>query len=494
MDPDRRWLFGDQLGPHFLDGPDQPVLMVESMSVLGAHRYHRAKLHLVLSAMRHRAAELGERCDYRRASSFAAGVEEARVAHEKFSTVHPTSRSSLAAARALTDEVLAPRGFCSAFEDFTAWAEGRTSLRMEEFYRAQRRRLGVLMRGGDPEGGRWNFDSENRTPPPRGQSTLSLSEPWSPTEDGIDEEVRADLDSWERDGTVRSVGRDDVRRFAVTRAEAMAALDHFLRYRLRTFGSYEDAMMSGDWTMSHSLLSVPLNLGLLHPLEVVDAAVLEYQAGRAPLNAVEGLVRQLIGWRDYTWHTYWQTGPDYTKENALDAREPLPEWWEELDPSQVDAACMADVLTSVRDHGWTHHIPRLMVLGSWALQRGLDPAALNNWFRRVFVDGFTWVMPANVIGMSQYADGGRVATKPYTSGGAYIDRMSDYCGQCPYSPKVRTGPDACPFTAGYWAFLDRHRPRFAGNHRMKPMIGNLDRLKDLPLVRQEVVTRGTAPP
>jgi len=213
-----------------------------------------------------------------------------------------------------------------------------------------------------------------------------------------------------------------------------------------------------------------------------------------PLNSVEGFVRQVMGWRDYIWHMYWYLGRGFRHANALDAHEPVPAWLAELDPSAVDASCLSDVLTDLRRDGWLHHIPRLMVLGNYALQRGIDPLEMAGWFHRSFVDGYDWVMVANVVGMSQHADGGVLATKPYASGGAYIDRMSDYCRGCRYDPKRRLGEDACPFTAGYWSFLDRNRERLDGNPRMRRPLQGLDRLRDLPQVVEQERRRGTTAP
>ena len=212
-------------------------------------------------------------------------------------------------------------------------------------------------------------------------------------------------------------------------------------------------------------------------------------------SSVEGFIRQVLGWREYVWGLYWWFGEDYRARNALEAREPVPAWMASLDADgEVRAACLSSALRDVRERGWTHHIPRLMVLGNHALQRGLDPAAVTEWFRETFVDGYDWVMLPNVVGMSQWADGGAMATKPYASGGAYIDRMSDHCGRCPYDPKVRVGHDACPFTAGYWAFLERNRDRFRGNHRMAQPLAGLTRLKDLEAVVAQERARGDAAP
>ncbi|MGL5857285.1 MAG: cryptochrome/photolyase family protein [Angustibacter sp.] len=498
-----RWLFGDQLGPHFLDGPDQRVLLVESRRVFARRRFHRAKAHLVLSAMRHRAAELGERCRYVRTGTYREALAElagrpggSTGPGPRLSVCHPTSRAALGLVRALPEvRVLPARGFASSMDDFARWADGRGRRRLllEDFYRDARRRLDVLMDADQPAGGRWNFDTDNREPPPR-SGTLGLPDPWWPVEDEIDDQVRVDLDRWEQDGDVRFVGRDGPRRFAATRAEALAALADFVEHRLPAFGPHEDAMLTGDRWMAHSRLSAPMNLGLLDPLEVVAAAEDAYRAGQAALGSVEGFVRQVIGWRDYVWHLYWHQPASYRAGNALQAGERLPRWFVELDADAVQAACLSDVLAGVRDHGWVHHIPRLMVLGNYALQRGWRPDQLTDWYHRSFVDGYDWVMVPNVVGMSQYADGGVMATKPYASGGAYIDRMSDYCGSCRYSPRIRVGERACPFTAGYWTFLHRVRHQLAGNHRMAQPLRGLDRLADLETVVHQERSRGQRPP
>ena len=468
-----RWLFADQLGPHFLDDWDGPVVLIESRAVLRRRRFHRAKAHLVLSALRHRAAELGDRVRFIQAETYAEALDQVGDVH----VIHPTSRVARDFVRGRGIEVLPARGFETTAEEFRAWSGEKPLL--ERFYRGARRRTGVLMQGAEPVGGKWNYDAENRQPPPKAR-TLGVPDPWWPSEDGIDAGVRADL------AGVQTLGEDGQRRFAVTRAEALAALRSFLDDRLPTFGVYEDAMLAGDAWMSHSLLSVPLNLGLLDPLQVVQAAEAEYRAGRAPLAAVEGFVRQILGLREYMWHLYWSLPDDYRRRNLFEARRPLPAWWQELEGSP--ARCLDVTLGQVRETGWAHHIQRLMILGSWALQRGYDPAELTDWFHRVFVDGFDWVMLANVVGMSQYADGGIVATKPYTSGGAYIKKMSDYCGGCQFRPDKRTGPQACPFTAGYWDFLARNEGALAGNHRMGQPLAGMRRLADLPEVRE--VARG----
>ena len=489
--PDRRWCFADQLGPHFLDSRDQPVLLIEARAVFGRRRFHRRKAHLVLSALRHRAAELGEQAIFLQTRTYQQALAEVPG---RVSVCQPTSRVADNFVRSLPSvEVLPARGFATDRKTFERWAQSQRGLLLEQFYRDARRRFDLLMDGKEPTGNRWNFDAENREPPPK-NGRLDVSGPWLPDEDEIDEQVRADLDQWERDGDASFVGRDGPREFAVTRTESQAALQHFLQCRLPQFGPTEDAMLAGDRWMSHSGLSAPMNLGLLDPLECAYAAEDAYRTGNAPLASVEGYVRQLIGWRDYIWHTYWQHGDEYRNRNALAAHRPLPQWFTDLDADAVEARCLKDVLAQVRDHGWVHHIPRLMVLSNYALQRGWQPAALTDWFHRSFVDGYDWVMVGNVVGMSQHADGGLIATKPYASGGAYINRMSDYCGDCRYKPTRRVGEDACPFTGGYWTFLARNHDRLRSNHRMARPLAGLNRLADLDDVVAQQRELGDAAP
>ncbi|MET0425642.1 MAG: cryptochrome/photolyase family protein [Actinoplanes sp.] len=477
-----RWLFADQLGPHFVD-EDGPVLLVESKAVFRRRAFHRQKAHLVLSALRHRAQD--ENVRLVRAETYAEAVTE------PVTVCHPTSRAARDLVHRLPDvEVLPPRGFVTAPADFTAWAGGRDHLRMEDFYRDARRRHDILMDGAEPVGGKWNLDAENREPPPRGVQRLDVPPAPAIVEDEIDEEVRADLDRWAREDGIEFVGRDGPRLFPATRREALDRLRHFITHRLPEFGPHEDAMLAGDPWMAHSLLSSSINLGLLDPLEVVERAEKAYRAGAAPLAGVEGFVRQIVGWRDFVWHLYWYFEPGYRAANELGARRELPAWFADLDADAVEARCLSDVLAGVRDRAWVHHIPRLMVLGNYAMQQGWRPAAVADWFHRCFVDGYEWVMTANVIGMSQYADGGRMSTKPYAAGGAYIHRMSDYCGGCRYDPKIRVGDRACPYTAGYWAFLARNEPRLTGNHRMRQPMQGLRRLADLDAVIDQEKKRG----
>ena len=485
-----QWIMADQLGPHFDDGGK--ILLIEAKSVLARKPYHFAKAMLILSALRHRREELGDRAHYVRTDRYRDALSPLLQSGADITVVNPTSWGSRALALELDLTVVPSRGFVSSEEFFANWAQDKkpSSLKLENYYRHWRDSTGVLMEGPQPAGGQYNYDHDNRKPPPKGAATLGLPHPWRPVEDHIDEEVRRDLLEWSKAGEISLIGRDGPRMFAATRAEALSALEDFIETRLMDFGPFEDASLQGDDVMAHSQLSVPLNLGLLDPWEVINACVAAYERGDAPLNSVEAIVRQIAGWRDWVWHLYWHLGPDYvTQNNFLKAEQEIPLQWWDLDGQGIDAKCMKHVLTAVGDTGYAHHIQRLMILGSWALQRGFNPQHLNDWFVSAFVDGTPWVMPANVVGMSQYADGGIVATKPYTSGGAYINSMSDFCQSCPFNPKVRLGPDACPFTAGYWAFLARVEPLVRGNYRLAQPLAGMRKLKDLDAVVAQEATR-----
>lgn len=496
-----RWLFADQLGPHFLGPAEHPgddggdALLIESRAAFGRRRYHRQKAHLILSALRHRASELGDRCRLIQADTFRQGLLEC---DRPLSVVDPTSWPGRRFVRAIAEErqltILPSRGFVTTEPEFAQWVAGRSTLRQEDFYRNARQRTGVLMVDGHPAGGQWNYDADNRMPPPKGATTLGLPEPSWPREDDIDAQVRDDLDRWRAEG-MEFVGVDGPRLFAVTRAEALQALEDFISHRLSAFGPYEDAALIGDWSMAHSLLSVPLNLGLLDPLEVIHRVVLAWERGEVPIASAEGFIRQVMGWRDYVWHLYWHFGPDYVREsNALGAREAVPDWFRDLDAGRVQARCLATALDEVRDRGWNHHIVRLMVLGNWALQRGYRPAEVTEWFTASYVDAYPWVMAANVVGMALHADGGRMATKPYAAGGAYINRMTDFCRSCAYRPTERVGDRACPVTAGYWAFIARHEEAFARHPRMAQAARGLSRLSDRDELLRQESRRGSEAP
>lgn len=477
------WVLGDQLHRHAgalatAHPSTHTVLLVESQQVIDGKRWHRQRLHLVLAAMRRFAHELeaeGFTVDLRRASTFAAGLDAHRAEHRPshVTAMSPSSHTGVAALQRRGVELAPNDLFLCTPAQFAGWAAGRARLKMEDFYRWQRRRLGYLMDGDEPVGGRWNLDADNRQPPPKDGTS-----PWpAPLRDDLDEldrQVIAELPA----GTW---GADPSGWWATDRAGALRRLDHFVEHLLPAFGPHEDAMLTGSWHLAHSLLSPYLNLGLLTPREVCDRVHGAYLAGGVPLASAEGFIRQVIGWREYVWGLYWLWGPDYRHENALAAHRPLPPAL--TGDAHTQMRCVATTLADLHAHGWAHHIQRLMVLGNLSLLSGADPEQLTEWMWASFVDGAEWVMVPNVVGMSQHADGGRMATKPYASGGAYIDRMSDYCRGCRYDRRQRTGPDACPFTTLYWDFLARHEARFARNPRMVTQVRAAQKLADLEDVR-----------
>ena len=484
------WVLGDQLnrrmGPLAEREPGEcRVLLVASEAKLRSKRWHRQRAHLVLSTMAHFAAELEEEgfdVDHRRAASLGAGFRDhcAEFDVDEVVAMEPMSWDGRALLERLGVATTPNEQFVCGAEEFAGWAEGRASLVMEDFYRWQRRRLGILMDGDggdDPAGGRWNYDHDNREPPPADGRT------WP-------EITLFELDDIDRDVLDRLGGLDGVDLWGdqphglwpVTRDQALVRLDEFVGDGLAVFGPHEDAMLAGEWKLAHSTLSPALNLGLLHPAEVVAAAEAAYRSGDAPIASVEGFVRQVIGWREYVWGLYWLWMPDYRRENGLDGTRPVPPAF--TGAAGTDMRCVSSVIDRVRANGWTHHIERLMVLGNLALTAGVDPWEMTEWMWATFVDGAEWVMLPNVIGMALHADGGRMATKPYASGGAYINRMSDFCGDCRFDPRKRTGDDACPYTSLYWDFLARNRPALDGNPRLARQLANVDRLKDLEQTRE----------
>ena len=481
---DTVWVLGDQLNRRIgalaaAEPDDTRVLLVESDAAMGGRPIHRQRLHLVVTAMRRFADELrsaGFDVDLRRAPTLLAGLEAHRQEHrpDRVLVTEPLSWRFDQRLRALDGVGLVRSDqFLCHHDDFAEWADGRKATRMEDFYRWQRVRLGYLMDGDEPAGGRWNFDHDNREPPPSGEA------PWpSPPRSRLD-----DLDRQVLDGLPASAFGDDPDGWWPTsRRAALARLDHFVGRVLPHFGPYEDAMLGNDWHLAHSLLSPALNLGLLLPGEVADRAEEAYRAGDVPIASAEGFVRQIIGWREYVWGMYWRHMPDWLDKNVFGHEGDVPPVYRGEANTQM--ACLDSALTGVRERGWTHHIQRLMVLASFANMVGVDPRRLMDWMHVSFVDGAEWVMVPNVLGMATWADGGTMATKPYVSGGAYINRMSDHCRGCRYDPKKRTGPDACPFTTLYWDFLAEGREVLSGNHRMAQPLRGLDRLADLAETRE----------
>ena len=377
---------------------------------------------------------------------------------------------AVAVAGKLPLDVREDRHFFCSVRDFAAHAKGRKSLRMAHFYSEQRKRHGVLMDGGVPVGGQWSFDADNREAfgaagpgdvPPRSRFAA----------DAVTQAVIALVNTRfaEHPGRLESFG------WPVTRAQALQSLQVFITERLPLFGRYQDAMWPGDPWLYHAHLAAALNLKLLNPREVVAQAQAAYLAGRAPLASVEGFIRQILGWREYVRGVYWTQMPGYLERNALGANENLPAWYWS---GATDMACLSDALAQTLTHGYANHIQRLMVTGLFALMLGVDPKQVHAWYLAVYVDAVEWVELPNTLGMSQYAGGGVMGSKPYIATGKYIQRMSPHCKGCRYDPAQREGDKACPFTTLYWDFLMRHQAMLAGNPRMALQVKNLARLTE----------------
>ena len=485
------WVLGDQLNTSFsalaeASRSTHRVLMVESAAKLSSKRWHIQRAHLVITAMRRFARELtddGWTVDYRIANTLTDGLNRHRAefAPTEVSVMEPASWSGLQLVNRLGCRVVRGNQFLCHYDDFARWREDwlttRKTFKMEDFYRWQRRRLGYLMDGDEPTSGVWNHDSENRLPPPK-NAAGRWPEPLRDDLDDLDTEVITRL-------RPNCTGADPEGLWATSRSGALRRLDHFVTRLLPEFGPHEDAMTTDSWHLAHSLLSPYLNIGLLTPREVCDAVQTAFEAGRVPIASAEGFIRQVIGWREYVWGLYWAGMPGYADLNALGADRDLPPLFSN---GETDMRCMRTVLAEVRDHGWAHHIQRLMLIGNLSLTAGVNPRQLTDWMWANFVDGAEWVMVPNVIGMSQYADGGIMATKPYASGGAYINKMSDYCKGCRYDRSKRTGEDACPFTTLYWDFMARHEERFLRNPRVAQQVRAAHKLSDLSAVREHAVT------
>ena len=476
-------VLGDQLnrdaGPLADADPARTtVLMIESEGIADALPHHKQKLALVFSAMRHFARSLeaeGFSVDYRRTESFESGVREHVRSHDvsALELMEPNDWGVCESIQQAAEEagadldVLPNTLWLTTPEEFDGWAEGRKSLRLEYFYREVRKRRGWLMVDGKPAEGRWNYDADNRQTPKPGH-VFPPVEAFSP--DPLTVQVLEEVSERWPD----HFGSLEYFAWTVTREQALAALEDFLAHRLRLFGPYEDAIVEGEAALYHSLLSVPLNLGLLHPEEVCTAA-LEYAANPdndVPLQSIEGFIRQILGWREFIRHVYRRQMPELRQANGLGQVEPLPElYW----GGETQMRCLSESVRQLSETGHTHHIQRLMVLGNFALIAGVDPRKLNDWFLACYVDALDWVVTPNVMGMSQYADLGSFTSKPYAASGKYVDRMSDHCGRCGYDPNKTVEDDACPLNSLYWSFVDRHSDRFAANPRMALMTRNWSR-------------------
>ena len=457
------------------DPQNDLIVLVESARMTSERPWHPLRLHFLISSAHHFAQDLrseGFTVEYITSATTTDGLDQVRAKHGDLPIVaaEPSSfkQSANLSAYGVTfienDFFLTPRSL------FSHWASSQKSFLMENFYRGQRIRLGVLVEGNSPVGGAWNFDKENRLPPPKNYE-------WPPYLEFAPDEIDKNV--------AQQLGIAAPNTWATTRAGALAALANFIENHFAEFGPYEDAMPSDNWALHHSLLSPYINNGLLHPSEVVEAAVKAFDSGKIPIASCEGFIRQVIGWREYVNGMYWFLGEDYRNNNQLGAQRPLLPLF--TDPDKTSMNCVKSIVGDIKDRAWVHHIPRLMVLSNLALITGSNPQEFLDWMRENFVDASEWVMVPNVIGMGLHADGGAMMTKPYAAGGAYISRMSTYCKGCAYNPKLRVGETACPFTTLYWDFLDRHREDFSKNHRMSQQLFGINRLSDLPQLKERAV-------
>jgi len=491
-------VLGDQLhdGMAALKAADKArdvVVMAEVMGEATYVRHHPKKIAFLFSAMRKFAARLEKDGWQVRYTALDDSENAGTICGELLRRAEETGASEVLATEPgewrliealkhcpLKVHLLEDDRFITSHAEFDGWAEGRKALRMEYFYRDMRRKTGLLMEGDKPAEGKWNFDHDNRKPAPD-EITFDGPLRFEP-----DETVAEVLDLVEAAfpsnfGALRPFW------FATDRDQALEAMAHFMAHALPRFGDYQDAMLDDNRFLYHAILSPYLNAGLLTPLEICEAAAAEYAAGRAPINAVEGFVRQIIGWREYVRGIYFREGPDYTSRNGLEHDRKLPAlYW----GGETRMNCLARAVEQTREEAYAHHIQRLMITGNFGLLAGVDPHALHEWYLEVYADAYEWVEAPNVIGMSQFADGGVIASKPYVSSGAYINRMSDYCKNCSYSVSKKTGEGACPFNLLYWHFLDRHRERFKGNPRMAQMYRTWDRMD--PDRRETVIREGDA--
>tara|TARA_A100001037_G_scaffold265103_1_gene256353 strand:+ start:1094 stop:2551 length:1458 start_codon:yes stop_codon:yes gene_type:complete len=459
--------------------------MAEVADETGYVHHHKKKIAFILSAMRHFASELAEdgwTVDYVRlddpdnTGSLTGEVTRALERHDCDRVTITESGEwrllrafeAFAAENVGTVELLPDDRFLCSRKAFADWASGRKQLRMENFYREMRRKTGLLMDRDEPAGGCWNYDRENRKPP---DADLELSAPRRARPDDVTKEVLTLVADWfdNHFGTLEPFW------FAVTRDKAEAAFSRFLDEGLPSFGDYQDAMVADEPFLFHAVIGLYLNVGLLDPLDVCKRVEARYRDGDVPVNAAEGFIRQIIGWREYVRGIYWLQGTEYVDENFFGHTRPLPEFYWTGD---TDMACLRACLTQTRDEAYAHHIQRLMVTGNFAMLAGIDPRQVHEWYLSVYADAFEWVELPNTLGMSQFADGGLLASKPYAASGNYINKMSDYCGNCRYKVADKTGPDACPFNYLYWDFLARNRSRLEHNPRLGRAYATWDRFEE----------------
>jgi deoxyribodipyrimidine photolyase-related protein len=487
------WILGDQLWEqqaalqscsHI---KNVPVIFIESLQHAQIRPYHQQKLTLVWSAMRHFAQELQQlsySVTYKVADAFEPPlqewVRENRITQLRVMTPNDKPFSQLLQSLELPCQItLIPNNhFLWSREEFYRWASSRKRIVMEDFYREGRQRFQVLMEKGKPIGGQWNLDKQNRQPA-KGKLNTPPLRSFQP--DDITLEVIAKVKSL----TIPTYGTLESFTWGVTRHQALQALDSFIHYRLSDFGTYQDAMLKDEQTMWHALISPYLNLGLLQPLEVIQAAEKAYKSKSIPLNSVEGFIRQILGWREYMHGIYHFLDADYSNHNWFNHTRKLPDFfW----TAKTKMNCLHQIITQLQTTGYAHHIQRLMVLSNFALIAGIEPQTVENWFHSVFIDAYDWVMQTNVIGMGLFADGGILASKPYAASANYIHKMSDYCNTCVYKYQERISENACPFNFFYWDFLHRHREQLKSQGRMSFVLSHLDKIpaEELQSIHQKV--------
>ncbi len=483
-----RLILGDQLSHSIacLKGADKAhdtILMAEVIQEASYVPHHPKKIAFLFAAMRHFARELEaagfnvrytKLDDAENTGSLTGEIARAAAALKpaRIILAEPGEYRVLEMMRSwqkqlgIPVEILPDTRFLATHSEFAAWAKGKKQLRMEFFYREMRKKYGILIeKDGAPTGGQWNYDKENRKPPKAG---LTSPPRLMHQKSAITREVLALV----RERFGHHFGTLEPFHFALTRQEALKEAEHFIRELLPLFGDYQDAMVAGEAYLYHSLLSAYLNAGLLLPLELCEMAERAFRGGKAPLNAAEGFIRQILGWREYIRGVYWHFMPDYGKRNTLAATRPLPEFYWGADTHMF---CMAESVRHTRDHAYSHHIQRLMITGNFALLAGLDVVQVQAWYLAVYADAYEWVEMPNTLGMALFGDDGVVASKPYAASGKYIHRMSNYCQHCRYDPEEMTGEKACPFNALYWDFLVRHEDRFRGNQRMPYVFATWDK-------------------
>ena len=478
------WVLGNQLSlqqsalKSFAENrQNTPIILIESLNYAKQRPYHQQKLVLVWSAMRHFAEELraaGWPVTYKIAEEFETPLKEWINSNNirNLLVMTPSDRPFTNLINKLeiscSLKFIANNLFLWSLADFKDWAKSRKRLLMEDFYRQGRKDFNILMDANKPVGDRWNFDRENRKPP---QKNLDIPDKKWYEPDLITREVIEKVKSLD----IEKYGSIEPFRWGVTRQQAREVLELFIAKSLLNFGTYQDGMVTGEETMWHSLISPYLNLGLLHPKEVIEEIAKAYEKNKElPLNSVEGFIRQVMGWREYMHGIYHYVEEDYSEKNWFNHTRSLPKFY--WDATKTDLNCLRQTLTQVEKTGYAHHIQRLMVLSNFALIIGTSPQELKNWFHAAFIDAYDWVMQTNTIGMGQFADGGILASKPYASSANYINKMSDYCQKCKYKHRKRTGKNACPFNYFYWEFLARTRDKLKFIGRMNLVLANLKKI------------------